>query len=170
MRKRIALGLACALLLGACSKSAEPAASATPEPTVAMVATETPVATTTLMASETPVASATAMTPKVYKLAEIDKSGQTGTMTLTATKDGKTKVVLALTGGKFTEAQPAHIHEGSCPTPGAVKYPLTNVVNGKSETTLAVTLEDLLAMPTLAVNVHKSAAEVKTYTSCGDLK
>jgi hypothetical protein len=80
-------------------------------------------------------------------------------------------VVLSLKGGKFMAPQPAHIHVGSCPTPGAVKYPLTNVVNGKSVTMLNVSMKELLASSDkLAINVHKSAAEVTNYTACGDLQ
>ncbi|MBI5653026.1 MAG: hypothetical protein HZC40_21650, partial [Chloroflexi bacterium] len=66
-------------------------------------------------------------------------------------------------------AQPAHIHEGTCPVPGAVKYPLTTVVDGKSTTTLDVKLADLLKGG-FAINAHLSAAEAAKYVACGDLK
>ena len=103
-------------------------------------------------------------------LSEQNKSGQTGTMTMEELADGKTKVTLTMTGGSFTD-QPAHIHEGSCPSPGLVKYPLKNVMNGKSETVLSTKYADVLASATkLAVNVHKSPMDLKTYTACGDVK
>lgn len=98
-----------------------------------------------------------------------NNSGQNGVMTLTES-DGQVTAVLAMTGGSFTAPQPAHIHVGACPTPGAVKWPLNNVVNGASTTVLDVTLADLKAAGPLAVNVHKSAQESSNYTSCGDLK
>jgi len=94
-------------------------------------------------------------------------SGESGTATLTE-KDGKLMVSLNLSNGT-AEPQPAHIHTGSCsnldPKP---TYPLTNVVNGKSDTTLDINMATL-ASGQYAVNVHKSAAEVSTYVSCGDI-
>lgn len=107
---------------------------------------------------------------KTYDLMSQSNSGQTGTMTLSENEEGKVVVTLALMGGNFTAPQPAHIHIGHCPEPGAVQYPLTNVVNGASTTTLDVNMSEFLAAPELSVNVHKSAAEAKTYTACGDIK
>jgi hypothetical protein len=84
--------------------------------------------------------------------------------------DGMLVVTLAMTGGAFPEPQPAHIHLGACPSPGAVSYPLTDVVDGMSVTTLSVSWEDLLATgEPQAINIHKSMAEASTYTACGDL-
>ncbi len=106
------------------------------------------------------------------KLGEQNQSGETGIATLTE-QNGQTKVVVTLVaapGASVSASQPAHIHLGSCPNPGEVKYPLTNVVKGISETVLPVTIAQLKAMMPLAINVHKSAEEVKVYTACGDLK
>lgn len=83
--------------------------------------------------------------------------------------NGQVVVTLNLTGEPKGAVQPAHIHLGSCPNPGAIKYPLTNVVDGKSETTLNVTMDKLRSELPLAVNVHKSAAQSKVYVSCGNL-
>ncbi|KKQ62056.1 MAG: Cu-zn Superoxide dismutase [Parcubacteria group bacterium GW2011_GWE2_38_18] len=66
--------------------------------------------------------------------------------------------------------QPAHIHTGSCPNPGDIVYSLNDVVNGKSETVVNVSLEDLMGQLPLAVNVHKSAEEDNVNVSCGDIK
>jgi hypothetical protein len=108
---------------------------------------------------------------KTYTLTEQNSSGQTGTLTLTEATPGQTTAVLALTGGNFTEPQPAHIHEGTCPNPDAVQFPLNDVVDGQSTTVLNMSIKDMLAtFPNLAVNVHKSKAESKVYTACGDLK
>jgi hypothetical protein len=110
------------------------------------------------------------MKMKTIPLAEQSNLGQTGTAVITQTEDGKAIVTLTMTGGTFPAAQPAHIHVGSCPTPGAVKYPLTDVENGSSVTTLAVTYDEVVnSTEKLAVNVHKSAAEAKVYTACGDV-
>ena len=121
------------------------------------------------VATPTPTPAEVMTKSKMINLLELNKSGQTGSAVLDEV-DGKLKVTIKLAGKESKVAQPAHIHIGSCPIPGAVKYPLTNVVSGVSETMLDMSLADLLAMGDLAINVHKSAAEVKVYTSCGDVK
>lgn len=100
---------------------------------------------------------------------EQNDSGETGMATLTQV-DGE--VVVSLSTQGYTEGiqQPAHIHLGSCPDVGAVEYPLTNVVDGESETTLEVTMDELESGLPLAINVHKSVPEVSVYTACGDLE
>ncbi len=81
---------------------------------------------------------------------------------------GKLKVTLTMKGAPNV-SQPAHIHIGACPTPGAVKYPLSPVVNGRSETILDTNLEGLKKNLPLAINVHKSDAESKVYVACGNM-
>ena len=98
-----------------------------------------------------------------------NNSYEQGTATLTE-KDGKTVVTLDIQGAPKGISQPAHIHVGSCPNPGAVKYPLASVVDGKSETTIDTTIDQLKEMGKLAINVHKSATLSKVYVACGDLK
>jgi Cu/Zn superoxide dismutase len=101
------------------------------------------------------------------KLAAQNGSGENGTATITQVTGG-VDVVIALKGAPAT-AQPAHIHTGSCPKPGGVKYPLTNVVAGASKTTVkGVTLAELTASP-MSINVHESAADIQKYVSCGDI-
>lgn len=101
-------------------------------------------------------------------LAEENKSGESGTATLKE-ENGKTTVTLTLTGFTKDVFQPAHIHVGACPGVGAVKYPLTNVINGSSVTILSITLAELKQNLPLAINVHKSAKEITNYTACGEL-
>lgn len=88
---------------------------------------------------------------------------------MSATDDDKTEVVISLTNSP-SGPQPVHIHTGTCanlnPTP---EYGLTSLAGGKSETIVVVKLEDLLA-GTFAVNAHKSAQEIETYVSCGEIK
>ena len=101
------------------------------------------------------------------KLEPQNASGQSGTATLT--KEGaKTKVVLDVKGATGTE--PVHIHKGPCakldPKPA---FPLSPVVNGKSETVVNASLDDL-EKGGYAINGHKSAQDVKTYVFCGDIK
>jgi len=102
------------------------------------------------------------------ELAELNDSGEAGQATLTA-ENGKTRVTLNLSGAPENISQPAHIHEGSCPGIGPIKYPLTFPVNGASETLLDVSLEQLLAELPLAINVHKSVEEPQIYVACGDI-
>ena len=95
-------------------------------------------------------------------------SNQTGTATLTDVGNGMTKVVVDLANSP-AGPQPLHIHDGTCanlnPTP---KYPLTSLANGKSETTVNVSLSSLLAAP-YAINAHKSTTEAAVYVSCGEI-
>jgi hypothetical protein len=107
--------------------------------------------------------------PMTVKLSAQNKSGESGTATLTPQGD-KTQVVIKLTGAPGSTPQPAHIHDGSCanidPKP---RVPLQNVVDGNSTTTLDMKLADVAGKGG-AINVHKSAADLKTYVACGDIK
>lgn len=101
-------------------------------------------------------------------LATENDSGESGTAMLKE-ENSKTTVTLNLTGYAKDVPQPAHIHVGACPGVGAVKYPLNDVLNGVSVTTLNVTMDQLKKDLPLAINVHKSAKDITVYTSCGDL-
>ncbi len=101
-------------------------------------------------------------------LEEQNASGQKGKAMLSET-DGKTKVTIAIEAGAAGIAQPAHIHVGACPAPGAVKYPLSNIVDGRSETVLDISLATLAKELPLAINAHKSKDDAKTYVSCGNI-
>lgn len=104
----------------------------------------------------------------VVPLATQNNSGQSGTATLMDV-NGKTKVTINISGAPADIVQPAHIHTGSCATIGGVKYPLTFPVNGKSETTLDVSIDSLLSQLPLAINIHKSASEASIFVACGDI-
>lgn len=94
-------------------------------------------------------------------------SGQAGTATITRTTDG-VEVVISL-AIPTTTPEPAHIHFGVCSDLGGVQNALADVVNGTSVTALrGVTMSDLLSRP-LAINVHKSAGDLGTSVSCGDI-
>lgn len=138
---------------------------------VKATATNTPAEATTAPTQIMTPNPSTTMTTKTttVDLTAQNNSGQTGTATLLE-ENGKLVVTLNLSGGTFTNPQPAHIHMGACPKPGDVVYPLTNVVDGKSVTTLNTTMDQLKAKLPLAINVHKSATDINTYTACGDIK
>jgi hypothetical protein len=84
-------------------------------------------------------------------------------------ENGKTKVSVSITGEPSGATQPSHIHVGSCANLGAIKYPLSPLVNGKAETTIDASLSSLLNSLPLAINFHKSASELTVYTACGDI-
>ncbi len=103
----------------------------------------------------------------VAGLAAQNSSNESGTATLTSAGES-TKVVLEVKGAEGT--QPTHIHKGTCakldPKPA---FPLSPVVNGKSETTVKASMKDLTTGG-YAINGHKSAQDLKTYVFCGDIK
>lgn len=107
--------------------------------------------------------------PVTITIMQQNQSGESGTATLTPLEGGKTKVEISLKGESKGVAQPAHIHDGGCvsldPKP---KHGLDNVVNGKSTTVVPVALNDLVDKQ-LAINVHKSTDDIKTYVACGDI-
>lgn len=114
---------------------------------------------------------AVAATPMsyTYPIKAQNGSGEAGAVTLTEAGD-KTTVVVTLTGAP-ADPQPAHIHPGTCadlnPAP---KYPLSNVVAGKSTTTVPATLASLTSATTpMSVNVHKSTSDLKDYVACGQI-
>ena len=113
------------------------------------------------------VASVASAQETKVKLDAQNNSKETGTATLTPEGDS-TKVVLEVKGGEGT--QPTHIHKGTCakldPKPA---FPLSPVVNGKSETTVKASVKELTTGE-YAINGHKSAQDLKTYVFCGDIK
>jgi hypothetical protein len=106
--------------------------------------------------------------PVTVTLATQNNSGVSGTATLTP-MGNQTQVVINVTGEPAGGSEPDHIHVGSCPTVGAVKYPLANVVNGTSTTMVNVPLSTLTA-GTYAINLHESAQNIGKYIACGDIK
>jgi hypothetical protein len=98
-----------------------------------------------------------------------NKSGESGTATLTQTAKGLHIVVDVKNAP--SAAQPTHIHPGTCtklnPAP---EYPLTSLTNGKSVTDLPGKKLSDLTGGKFSINVHKSANDLSTYVSCGLIK
>lgn len=114
------------------------------------------------------VGSAAAQSSSVtVTLASQNNSGVSGTATLTA-MGNQTQVVVKVTGEPAGGSEPDHIHTGTCATLGGVKYPLANVVNGTSTTTVNAPLS-ALTTGGYAVNLHESAANISHYVACGDI-
>ena len=101
-------------------------------------------------------------------LEELNASGISGTAWLTDNGDGTTTVSVELEGSPEGGVHPAHIHEGSCPEVGAVVADIGPIEGGANETTVEMSLEDILGGEH-AINVHKSPEEVQVYVACGDI-
>jgi plastocyanin len=123
--------------------------------------------TVNLMRSVAPAEAAETRSVVVVGLWEQNGSGQSGVAVLSS-KVAKTEVTINVSSGAKGVAQPIHIHTGPCSTLGGVVHALKDVVDGKSTTTVDAKLEDLLAGG-LSINLHKSVAEIATYTACGDI-
>ena len=95
-------------------------------------------------------------------------SDESGTAMITPAGEGKVKVVVEAENAP-SEAQPSHIHEGTCDNPNPQpKYPLSNVEDGKAESTVDTTLNELQSAD-YYVNIHKSADEADVIVACGDI-
>lgn len=107
---------------------------------------------------------------KVIKLRlnEQNRSGESGTAILTEMPGGRVRVVVDLNGVPQDVAQPSHIHLGSCVKLGEIKFSLNDVLNGKAETVINTTFNEIFNLLPLALNVHKSAREADKYVACGD--
>lgn len=180
----VAMMIVALIALAACAPAPTPTPippTATPvpptkAPTVAPTNTSVPPTATAVPPTATTAPTATAVPPTTAPVASATiaftitlgagrDADQNGFATLTAVGD-KTQVDLNIKPGAAGVAQPAHIHEGSCPGVGAVKYPLTNVVDGKSTTVVNASLASLLTGG-FSINAHKSAAEASIYVACG---
>ncbi len=95
-------------------------------------------------------------------------SGESGSAKLTDGTGGLT-VVVTIKGAPAT-AQPEHIHTGTCSNLGGVAYPLKDLVNGASTTTISgLTIAALTGSKAYAINVHESASNLGKYVACGNI-
>lgn len=102
-------------------------------------------------------------------LGEQNKSGQTGSATVTNVPGG-VKVEISLKGEVSGATEPAHIHQGSCAKLNPAPYkPLSSVINGKSTTVVNGMTVAQIKKGRYAINVHKSASQITHYVACGDL-
>jgi hypothetical protein len=113
-------------------------------------------------------APALAATPLQIHLNAQNGSGETGTATLL--QSGPNVIVRVRLANAPAEAQPAHVHKGTCdkldPKPA---YPLNNLMDGTSETKIPnVKLSDFTSGK-YAINVHKSTKDLPAYVACGDI-
>ena len=101
------------------------------------------------------------------ELETLNNSGVTGTVTLIPLGD-RTQVDVDVDPAGHPD-MPSHIHPGTCddlvPQP---EYPLRNVVDGTASTIIAVSLSELLGGD-LAINLHNSNEDMRTYAACANL-
>jgi len=81
---------------------------------------------------------------------------------------GTVEVRVALADDSLTP-RPAHLHKGSCAQLGAIVFPLDDIVEGASKTTLEVSGEELRAQLPLVLNVHESADALAVSIACGEV-
>jgi hypothetical protein len=101
-------------------------------------------------------------------ISALNGSGEIGEAVLTQ-QAGGVQVIVKLKGAP-ADAQPTHIHAGTCGKINAApEWPLTSLANGTSTTVVkGVTIDQMLATP-YAINVHKSTADLATYVACGNI-
>lgn len=106
---------------------------------------------------------------RTIELGSMNASGVSGSLILTDVGQGRTRVDIQVEPAGNLD-MPAHVHPGTCleliPQP---KYPLRNVVNGVSSTVVPASLAELVAGD-LAINVHRSNDDMRSYTACADLR
>lgn len=98
-----------------------------------------------------------------------NNSGEAGNASVVDEKGG-VNVAIHIKSEPKGASQPAHIHKGTCTKLDPVPWkPLNPVVNGQSMTHLKGISVAEIKKGKYAINVHKSANDLKTYVSCGDL-
>lgn len=106
--------------------------------------------------------------PRTIDLQTLNDSGVRGTVSFRDV-GGRTQVEVNVEPGGHLD-MPAHVHPGTCddltPQP---KFPLENVRNGVSVTVVPASIDELFG-GSLAVNLHKSNDDLKTYTACVDIQ
>ena len=165
MLKQILLLLAVALIAAGCGSDEDEDAAQD----AATALTDTAAAEETLEDVMTEAEEALEDVEVTLDLQEQNDSGITGTATLSPTSDGEVEVELEVDGSEGGP-HPAHIHKGSCadldPDPA---FPLEDVVDGRSETTVDVDIAELTA-DEYAINVHESEENAANYVACADVR
>jgi hypothetical protein len=98
------------------------------------------------------------------QLQEQSGSAQAGTATLTAVDEDRTRITVELSNPPPVP-QPSHVHPGSCDDLGPPVAGLSNVVDGRAETVVGMSLDELRTGK-LVVHAHKSAKEYDTSVAC----
>lgn len=101
-------------------------------------------------------------------LDDVDDSGVTGGASIRGV-DGGVEITVFISAGDEGGTHPVHIHDGTCEELGDVAWPLENIEDGESVTTLEdVSLADLMTGD-YAINAHQSEDEMDVYVMCGNV-
>ena len=102
-------------------------------------------------------------------LKPMNNSKQTGSASLIE-KNGKITIGISTTGEPKNVVQYASIHVDTCEILGNIKFPLTNIINGSSQTTLETTIINLQNLGPLALNINRTQGNDKDSVSCANLE
>ncbi len=101
-------------------------------------------------------------------LDEADDSGIHGGASIRGV-DGQVEVTVFISEGDTDGVHPVHIHDGTCDDLGGVAYPLEDIVDGESVTTLEdLELADIMTGE-YAINAHMSEDDMGTHVMCGNI-
>ena len=106
-------------------------------------------------------------TTVVIHISPTGEDGQTGTARFISGDSSETLIQISISPA-FSEAQPIHLHSGTCDDIGPVLHGLQNVVKVDSVTLIGIPIEDISRNGAL-VNVHASYADSSNYTGCGEI-
>ncbi len=99
------------------------------------------------------------------------RSGVSGTARLVQGREGL--IVMVKLGKRVTHTLPAHIHTGPCSDEPTMRNPriwagLTEVIDGRSETTITVATLPELRSESSSINVHDPHHDLRPLV-CGDI-
>lgn len=100
-------------------------------------------------------------------LDDVEDSGISGGASIRGV-DGQTEVTVFISEGETDGDHPVHVHEGTCEDLGDVVYPLENITEGESVTTLDIELSELMTGE-YAINAHQSEDDISTFIMCGNV-
>jgi hypothetical protein len=121
-----------------------------------------------VLAAGTGSASNASTATETIAMHALNNSDQNGTATITDV-GGKVLVSVRLSGEPSGASEPAHVHFGRCPKIKAVPaYNVGPIIRGKGSDVVQLTWADINSGK-YAVNVHKSASDMGTYVSCGNI-
>ncbi len=126
------------------------------------------VAAAAVLAAFTSSASTASSSTETIAMHALSGSGQNGTATITDL-GGNVRVSVSIGGEPASASEPAHVHLGRCPNIKAVPaYNVGPIVHGKGADVVKLTWAEINSGK-YAVNVHKSASDMGTYVSCGNI-